>query len=123
MGRLAGNSSCTAHALLALTVGLAGVVSLKGMATTDSDSNYAARHRVSRPDRSGLVNGKRALTGLATVLALWLGLTAPGVSPVAPTLTAQPTQAVVAQQSVTAATAPASQPGPHRGTDSPGARP
>jgi hypothetical protein len=95
----------TARALLALILGLAGVASLEAMTTSTSESIHAARHRASGPDRGGLVNGKRALTGLATVLALWLGLTAPAVSPVAPTLASQPTPAVAAQQAIVTGTA------------------
>jgi hypothetical protein len=43
----------------------------------------AAFHR-RRFTRSG-----SAIAGLATILAVWLGLSAPGISPVAPTATAE----------------------------------
>jgi hypothetical protein len=43
------------------------------------------------PHRRRFTRSGSVITALATVVALWLGLSAPGISPVAPTPTAEAT--------------------------------
>jgi hypothetical protein len=71
----------------------------------DDPRTGSGKHAVSPARQARLWTSGRALTGVAALLAVWLGLTAPSISPVAPpasetstasTLTATSTGAVVA---------------------------
>ncbi len=51
--------------------------------------------------RRRITRSGSAIAGLATILALWLGLTAPGISPAAPTPAAEATVGTSSQSTTT----------------------